>query len=258
MASVSTRYSAACTTLVLVTRRTAARLPMAPRITKATSWALTRLALRGLLAGGTDRRGAGPAFRDAAVRALRQLLGQDPVHGLLIGLDVLRRGPGSGWSGWSGWSCRRRRRGRGRRGGLHGGGGRRGHRFGLRWTRLLRRPRSRGGDLAGLGRPRGQLDTAAGGDERLVLGLGNLLRRFGSHLELRRREDLVRPLLQALLLVGHLDDVVFGVLELRAPEQGVERAHLHADPAVHAQGVVDGEPVQHLHRAGLAPAGRRM
>src|SRR5205823_11539023 len=91
MASVSTRYSAACTTLVLVTRRTAARLPMAPRITKATSWALIRLALRGLLAGGTDRRGAGSTFRDAAVRALRQLFGEDPVERLLVGLHVLGR-----------------------------------------------------------------------------------------------------------------------------------------------------------------------
>src|SRR5204862_8199964 len=93
MDSVSTRYNAAWTTFELVTSRIAARLPMAPMITKATSWALTRLALRGLLTGGTDRRGAGSTFRDAAVRALRQLLGEDPVERLLVRFDVLRRRP---------------------------------------------------------------------------------------------------------------------------------------------------------------------
>src|ERR687886_816997 len=52
-------------------------------------------------------------------------------------------------------------------------------------------------------------------------------------------------------------DVVLGVLELRTPEQSVERADLHTDPAIHAQGVVDGEPVQNLD-APRSPARRRL
>src|SRR4029450_6848796 len=37
------------------------------------------------------------------------------------------------------------------------------------------------------------------------------------------------------------------VLVLRTPEQRVERAHLDADPAVHAERVVDVETVEHAH-----------
>src|SRR5918994_2024028 len=81
---------------------------------------------------------------------------------------------------------------------------------------------------------------------------GNLLGGLCALLELGRRQDRVRPLLELLLLVDELDDVVLGVLELRAPEQRVERAHLDADPAVHAERVVDREAVEHLDRTRLA------
>jgi len=57
---------------------------------------------------------------------------------------------------------------------------------------------------------------------------------------------------EPLLLVDQLEDVVLRVFELGAPEQRVEGAHLDADPAVHAQRVVDGETVEHLDRP--APA----
>ena len=43
-----------------------------------------------------------------------------------------------------------------------------------------------------------------------------------------------------------------GVLVLRAPEQRVERAHLDADPAVHAERVVDVEAVEDADRAVAA------
>jgi hypothetical protein len=52
-------------------------------------------------------------------------------------------------------------------------------------------------------------------------------------------------------------DVAFGVLELGRPEEGVERAHLNADPAIHAQGEVDGEPVEDVALAWAAAFGRR-
>ena len=43
------------------------------------------------------------------------------------------------------------------------------------------------------------------------------------------------PVAQPVLLVRQVADVGLGVLELRRPEQRVERARLDADPAVHAQ-----------------------
>ena len=48
-----------------------------------------------------------------------------------------------------------------------------------------------------------------------------------------------------------------GVLVLGAPEQRVERAHLDADPAVHAERVVDVEAVEHAHAARSRPPSRR-
>src|SRR5438105_5022434 len=72
-------------------------------------------------------------------------------------------------------------------------------------------------------------------------------------LELRGWLHVIGPFLEPFLLVDELVDVVFGVLELGGPEQRVERAGLHADPAVHAQGVVDGEPVEDLHAPRPAP-----
>jgi hypothetical protein len=53
--------------------------------------------------------------------------------------------------------------------------------------------------------------------------------------------------------VRHRVDVVLGILELGAPEEGVERACLDADAAVHAQGVIDRKPVEHLDRARTPP-----
>jgi hypothetical protein len=44
--------------------------------------------------------------------------------------------------------------------------------------------------------------------------------------------------------VRELSDVVLRVLELTTPEQRVVRADLDADTAVHAQGVIDREPVE--------------
>src|SRR5687768_3778117 len=81
--------------------------------------------------------------------------------------------------------------------------------------------------------------------------------RLGALLQRRRGENRVGPILQPLLLVGHLVEVELGVLELRAPEQRVERTHLDADAAVHAQGVVDREAIEHLHRP-RASATRRI
>src|SRR5581483_3645721 len=55
-------------------------------------------------------------------------------------------------------------------------------------------------------------------------------------------------------------DARLGVLVLGAPEERVERAHLDADAAVHAQRVVDVEAVERADRALLAAraAGRRL
>src|SRR5829696_1671866 len=84
---------------------------------------------------------------------------------------------------------------------------------------------------------------------RLLLGPG-LVR-----LEVRHR---LHPLAESLLVVEQVGDPQLGVLVLRAPEEGVERAHLDADAAVHAQRVVDVEAVEQAHRARLAagPPGR--
>src|SRR5581483_7551298 len=138
--------------------------------------------------------------------------------------------------------------GRGRRGGAgsrapggrslgRGGGGRR--RGGRRRYRRSPGPRGRrdGGDGAGSGR------------------LGRKLRAL---LDRQRRQDRVGPLLELLLVVQQIVDVVRRVLELGAPEEGVERTHLHADPAVHAERVVDVEAIEDLHRPGLSAGGRRV
>src|SRR4051812_47170328 len=55
--------------------------------------------------------------------------------------------------------------------------------------------------------------------------------------------------------MGHVEQVAFGVLELRRPEQRVEWADLDADAAVHAQRVVDGEAVEHVASAFAAAFG---
>ena len=76
--------------------------------------------------------------------------------------------------------------------------------------------------------------------------------------ELRRLGHRLHPLAELVLVVQEVGDAGLGVLVLGAPEQGVERAHLDADAAVHAQRVVDVEAVEQAHRAWLAagPAGR--
>src|SRR5439155_2539415 len=112
------------------------------------------------------------------------------------------------------------------------------------------------GYLAGLGWPGAQFFATTRRDGWFFLG--HLLGGFGARFQVGWGEDLVGPLLEALFLVGQVEHAVLGVFELGAPEQGVERADLHADPAVHAQRVVDGEPVEHLDRAGPASAGRRV
>src|SRR3954451_17976488 len=81
--------------------------------------------------------------------------------------------------------------------------------------------------------------------------LGALL-DLGARLEGRRLGDSGHPLVQPFFVVQQIGDVELGVLELRTPEDGVERAHLHADPAIHAERVVDVEAVEDLDGAGLA------
>ncbi len=59
-----------------------------------------------------------------------------------------------------------------------------------------------------------------------------------------------------VLVVEQVGDLGLGVLVLGAPEQGVERADLDADPAVHAQRVVDVEAGRGaLTVRGLPPHG---
>src|SRR5512132_3476054 len=62
----------------------------------------------------------------------------------------------------------------------------------------------------------------------------------------------LHPLAEAVLVVQEVSQAQLGVLVLGAPEQGVERAHLDADAAVHAERVVDIEPVELVDLAGLA------
>jgi hypothetical protein len=54
--------------------------------------------------------------------------------------------------------------------------------------------------------------------------------------------------------VQQIQHVYLGVLELGTPVQGVERADLDADTAVHAQREVDRETVKHVALA-LRPPG---
>src|SRR5436190_6154121 len=82
--------------------------------------------------------------------------------------------------------------------------------------------------------------------------LGALL-CLGAGLERSRLGDGGHPLAETVLVVQQVADVRLRVLELGTPEEGVERAHLHADAAVHAQGVIDVEPIEVLHRPRLAP-----
>src|SRR3954469_11490076 len=76
-----------------------------------------------------------------------------------------------------------------------------------------------------------------------------LLLDVGADFEGRRLGHGLHPLAELVLVVEQVGDLGLGVLVLGAPEQRVERAHLDADPAVHAQRVVDVEAVEHAHRA---------
>src|SRR5919204_570623 len=82
----------------------------------------------------------------------------------------------------------------------------------------------------------------AGAPTPLLLGLGADFERL-------RLGNGLHPLAELLLVVEEVGDVRLGILVLGAPEQGIERTHLDADPAVHAERVVDVEAVQEAHRA---------
>src|SRR4051794_9069447 len=78
-------------------------------------------------------------------------------------------------------------------------------------------------------------------------GPSSLLRTplgLGTDLEGGRVGNGGHPFAQPRLVVEEIGDVDLGVLVLRAPEQRVEWADLDADAAVHAQAVVDVEPVE--------------
>src|SRR6478672_13728082 len=86
----------------------------------------------------------------------------------------------------------------------------------------------------------------------------SLFRFLGAELEGLGLGHGLHPLPEAVLVVEQVGDAGLGVLELGAPEERVERAHLYADPAVHAERVVDVEAVEHAHTAGTtALAARR-
>lgn len=89
-----------------------------------------------------------------------------------------------------------------------------------------------------------------------LAGGGDLLRFLRAGVEGGRGRDGPHPLAEPVPLVGEVADVGLGVLELRGPEQGVERTHLDADTAVHAEGEVDGEAVEDVAAAFAATGGR--
>src|ERR1700680_3153670 len=75
---------------------------------------------------------------------------------------------------------------------------------------------------------------------------------LGALLERLRVGHGRHPLAESVLVVGQGRDPRLGVLKLGTPEQGVEGAYLDADPAVHAQRVVDVETVEDTDVAGFA------
>src|SRR5262249_14849218 len=80
-----------------------------------------------------------------------------------------------------------------------------------------------------------------------LLDLGADLQRLGFG-------DGLHPVTELDLVVQQACDVRLRVLELGAPEQGIEGTHLDADPAIHAQAEVDVEAVQHAD-GSVAPTG---
>src|SRR2546423_14666311 len=87
MASVTTRYSAPCTTLRVLTTRNAASTPIRASPTKAPSCGDNRLPL-GLPASFEHRGPPGLALGHPTIGPPGQLLGQDPVERGLVGLDL--------------------------------------------------------------------------------------------------------------------------------------------------------------------------
>src|SRR2546428_14712 len=90
IASVTTRYSAACTTFWLVTRRKAARLPIPASTTNAISWALTCGSLpSGLLPSCPNGGRLGAPIGHSPVGALGYLFLEDSVVRLLVRLHLV-------------------------------------------------------------------------------------------------------------------------------------------------------------------------
>ena len=112
--------------------------------------------------------------------------------------------------------------------------------------------RTRVGRAAAPGRTRTTGSAGAPGGPRCCGHLGGV---GAAGVERGRRRDGGHPRPEPVLLVEQVADVELGVLELGAPVQGVERAHLDADAAVHAEREVDGEAVEDVALAG--PAARR-
>ena len=76
----------------------------------------------------------------------------------------------------------------------------------------------------------------------------------GVRIQCWRRRHRPHPFPKPVPLVHQVADVELGVLELRGPVQRVERAHLDADAAVHAQREVDREPVEHVALRSRPPS----
>src|SRR5947208_195862 len=87
-----------------------------------------------------------------------------------------------------------------------------------------------------------------------------LLLGLGAHFQRSVLGHGVHPLAELVLVVQEVGDLPLRVLVLGAPEQSVEGAHVHADPAVHAERVVDVEAVEGVDLAGTTAGapGRRL
>ena len=53
-------------------------------------------------------------------------------------------------------------------------------------------------------------------------------------------------------MLAQFGSLTRGVIEGVSPLERIERTHLDADAAVHAQAIVDREVIEHVHRAGAA------
>src|SRR5438270_4293224 len=84
-----------------------------------------------------------------------------------------------------------------------------------------------------------------------------LLHGLGAHFQRSVLGHGVHPLAELVLVVQEVGDLPLRVLVLGAPEQSVEGAHVYADPAVHAQRVVDVEAVESVDLAGTTAGAPR-